>query len=397
VNIVVVAKRTCAHGYGGTETSLHGWARTAVEHGHDVVVVTTAHPEGRRTETLDGVRFDYLAGSPPGIYSSAFWCASARAVRHLVTGVAEPLVLGVNLSGYGVARSGVPAPQYVLSSGRTISHLVSEWHNWRGVRGLASYPKHAVAILRYAAIERRLAARVDAVIAEDDRLHEALVRRRVPCVLSYAGVDTRQFRPSADARQTLRAELGIDAGAEIALVAATVNRQKGVMVALDAVHGLARARPRLHLLIAGDGPDRPMLERAVARRGLGARVHVAGAVTPDAMPRYHASADVLLYPTLRREGLPRAILEAMATGVPVIASDRGGIPSAVRPEETGVLLRHPTPDALAGATSALLDDGARRLRLAMRAGHLVRERFDLRVTVPALLADLSSRRPGAAR
>jgi glycosyltransferase involved in cell wall biosynthesis len=233
------------------------------------------------------------------------------------------------------------------------------------------------------------------VIAEDDRLHEALVRRRVPCVLSYAGVDTRQFRPSPDAREKLRAELGIDAGAEVALVAATVNRQKGVMVALDAVHGLARARPRLRLVIAGDGPDRPMLERAVARRGLGARVHVAGAVTPDAMPRYHASADLLLYPTARREGLPRAILEAMATGVPVIASDRGGIPSAVRPDETGVLLRHPTSDALASATSALLDDGDRRLRLAMRARHLVRERFDFRVTVPALLAVLASRRPGA--
>jgi glycosyltransferase involved in cell wall biosynthesis len=392
VRIVIVAKRTCAHGYGGTETSVHGLARTAVALGHDVVVVTTAHPEGRRTETLDGIRFAYLRGTPPGIYSPVFWSASGSAVRDIVAGAGDPIVLGVNLSGYGVLRQGVPAPQYVLSSGRTISHLVSEWHNWRGLRGLASYPKHAAALLRYAAIERRLCARVDAVIAEDDRLHAAFVRRGVPCVLSYAGVDPRQFRPDVDARLKLRADLGIADDAEIALVAATVNRQKGVAVAIDAVHVLAAVRPRLHLLITGDGPERPMLERTIRSRGLQSRVHLAGAVIPDAMPRYHAGADVLLYPTLRREGLPRAILEAMACGVPVVASDRGGIPSAVRHGETGVLLRHPTCEALAGATSALLDDPCGRRRLASRARALVLEQFDLRVTVPALLDELGRRR-----
>jgi glycosyltransferase involved in cell wall biosynthesis len=210
--------------------------------------------------------------------------------------------------------------------------------------------------------------------------------------LVHTGVDTARFKPDPVLRRESRAALGIPGDADVLLMAAAVNRQKGIALGVETFRRLAGARPGLHLIVVGDGPERRRLE-AIARAGAtGARVRFPGVAPDSAMARYHAAADVLLYPTFRAEGVPRAILEAMASGLAVVATDRGGVRTAVWDGDTGVLLPRPSVDLLVGAVAGLLDQPLRRRALGTRARVVAREQFDLLTTVAALLDEVDAAR-----
>lgn len=137
---------------------------------------------------------------------------------------------------------------------------------------------------------------------------------------------------------------------------------KGVSVLLDAVAG----DDRLHLAVAGDGPDRAAVERAAAAPGSRVRVH--GALTGSALTAFYRSLDVLAVPSLDTRGwveqFGRVAVEAMACGVPVVASDSGALPDVVG--DAGLLVPPGDPDALrAGLLRVGTEPGlARRLRSA---------------------------------
>jgi glycosyltransferase involved in cell wall biosynthesis len=176
--------------------------------------------------------------------------------------------------------------------------------------------------------------------------------------------------PGAGAR--VRAELGLGVHDLVAAMVSSLRPEKGHDVALDTVRALLDRFPSLRLVVAGDGPLRPSLERAAA--SLGDRVVFAG-YRPDVMAVLDA-ADVLVQPS-RADAFPTAILEAMAASVPVVASDVGGIGELVRDGVTGTLVAGPpSAPAFADALAALLEDGARRRRL----GSAGRERFEQEFT-----------------
>lgn len=388
MKLVILTKRTLAHGFGGVEAYVHEVARTAVELGHDVVVLASAHPAGTPAERVDGYTIEYLGGTEPGVYSAAFWRQSALAVtRH----APYDLLYSTNLAGYGAAAADVPRPHVAWCTGRTLAHLRSEWHDRAGLRAVAAYPKAALALIYYGWLERRLHRRLDGLVAEDIVTFAALRRGRCPVRLVHTGVDTGRFAADAARRAEIRTALGIPPEADVVMLAATLNRQKGIAVGVEAFRRLAAARPRLHLIVVGDGPERARLAAVARDQEGGPRVRFVGVVAAREMPRYYAAADIFLYPTFRAEGLPRAIVEAMSTGLAVIATNRGGIRTAVRHGETGVLLARPSTELLTAATAALLDDGAGRRELGRRAAAVVREHFDLGDTVAALLGTVAAR------
>jgi glycosyltransferase involved in cell wall biosynthesis len=382
MKVVILTKRTLAHGMGGVEVYVHTVARTAAELGHEVVVVASAHPHGVATETRDGYRVDYLVGTAPGVYSRGFWRASAAFVRRHA---GAELLYSTNLAGYGAALADVPRPHVTWCTGRALTHLRSEWHDRAGLRALAGYPKAALALGYYAWIERRLHGRVDGIVVEDVLTLAALRRAGYPVRLVHSGVDTACFKPDPISRRETRAALAIPPDSDVLLMAATINRQKGIALGIDAFQRLAASRPRLHLVVLGDGPARARLQDVAATGPGAARVRFVGAVPDWEVARYYAAGDILMYPTLRAEGMPRAIVEAMSSGLAVVATDRGGVRTAVRDGETGILLAQPSAELLAGAVAGLLDQPDRRRALGEHAAAVVRETFELRASVAALL------------
>ena len=170
------------------------------------------------------------------------------------------------------------------------------------------------------------------------------------------GVDTGLFSPGAD-DAGVRERLGIPADAVVAAFVATLDRAhhfKRVDVAID---GLVRlGDERVHLVIAGGGELLEGFRERAARAGVADRVHFLGAVPHAELPAVLRAADLFLLTTEPPESFGIVLIEAMACGLPAIATDYPGV-RAVVDEETGVLVERGNPDSVAAALRDMVAAG----------------------------------------
>jgi len=190
-------------------------------------------------------------------------------------------------------------------------------------------------------------------------------------VIPY-GVDVEVFSPHPGRGHRWRERLGVPAEAPLLLSVGRMATKKGFHVLLEALPALLAGQPDLHVVLAGGGD---LLERfREASRPWPGRVHLPGIVLRDALPDLYRAADLFVLPAVHDargnvDGLPNVILEAMATGLPVVASGISGIPLAVEHGRTGLLVPEKDPQALLAALRLLLAGGdqARSLGAAGRA------------------------------
>jgi glycosyltransferase involved in cell wall biosynthesis len=162
-------------------------------------------------------------------------------------------------------------------------------------------------------------------------------------------------------------------GAEPLLVSVgRLKYPKDFPTLLDAAARLAGRRFTLE--VVGDGPERPELESRHAELALDGRVRLGG--ERGDVPELLARADVVVLSS-RSEGLPVSVIEAMAAGLPVVASSVGGLPELVADGETGILVPAGDAVALADALARLLDDPELRRSYGAAARRRALERFDL--------------------
>lgn len=183
----------------------------------------------------------------------------------------------------------------------------------------------------------------------------------------HAGVDPRRFDPWT--RSAARLELELDPARPVILVPARLHPVKGHDDLLAALPAMLERRPDLLVLCAGEGPRRSDLEARAERLGAGAAVRFLG--HREDIPRLLAAADLVLLPS-HVEGLPAALLEAMAARRAVVATAVGGVPEAVTNGVEGTLVPPARPDRLAAAVDELL----RRPDVAAAMGERGRARVE---------------------
>lgn len=162
----------------------------------------------------------------------------------------------------------------------------------------------------------------------------------------------------------IRAELGLPPSARVIGVAATLRIEKALEVMIAALAQLVHRFGDAHLVIAGDGPQRETLERQAGRSGLAGHVHFLGERRDVTQILQTVEIGAL---SSDWEGMPLFVLECMATGTPVVATDVGGLPEIVEHGRTGLLVPPRDPAALAAALGELLADPARGRSLAAAA------------------------------
>jgi glycosyltransferase involved in cell wall biosynthesis len=202
------------------------------------------------------------------------------------------------------------------------------------------------------------------------------------------GVDPSAFhaRPRPARRRRLRA-----------VCVASLEPYKGVIYLVEACVLMRAASRDFECVLVGDGPDREAIERRVTDCGLEDIVRLEGAQPQHRVSELVATADIFVLPSVvmpsgKMEGLPVAIMEAMAVGTPVVASAISGIPELVVDGVTGLLVPERDPRALARALVRLADDPGLRRRLADAARTQVLGDYDRRVTTRRLAALLDGER-----
>lgn len=180
------------------------------------------------------------------------------------------------------------------------------------------------------------------------------------------GTDVVAHRP--DDGLTVRRRWGIPPHAPLLVAVGRLVYKKGFSVLFDALPAILERHPEAWLLLGGGGDLADELTAQAQRLGVEHAVVLAGALSQPQVLELIAAGDVFVMPSIRDprgnvDGLPIVVLEAMAAGKPVVASDVSGLPMAVEPGETGELVPEKDPAALAAAVSALLADPERARRL----------------------------------
>lgn len=206
------------------------------------------------------------------------------------------------------------------------------------------------------------------------------------------GVDPARFRLP---RGRFRRAEGIGPEEFLITTVGRLDVQKGLVYLLRAAREVAARRPEVRFLVVGEGPLRDRLLRERDALGLGERVRFLG-FRRD-VPRILVDSDLFVLPSLW-EGLPIALLEAMAAGLAVVATDVEGVREAVTHEQEGLIVPPGDPEALAAALMRVVEDAGLRERLAASAHRRAVEEFGWEKVVAATMAlyeRLLSERAGA--
>lgn len=376
------------HEPGGMERAVYHLARGLRARGAETVLVT--RPPTRRGDFPGDVLFVPYGSLPflshgrvldRTLHYPGFARRAGHAVARLVCAAEVDVVdaQGVAALGYGRLRRDDPT----LGAPLVMNPQGMEEHRTTGAKRLA--------LARLRALSREAAALSDRVVATDEATrHEVPRLLHVPeekVVVVPNGVDLAGIASAAAPGTAVRDAFPFLAGADPLLVSVgRLEPYKGfadVLSALERVHRAGALGPSWAWALVGEGPDRTGLERqAAALRG---HVHLLGRVDESLLHGLYARADAFVHAT-RFEGSSLVTLEAMAHGLPVVATRAGGIPDKVMPGQTGWLVEPGDTDALAVALGELAADPERRRAYGAAGRARVQARFSVEAMVDRALA-----------
>lgn len=350
-------------GRAGAEMQMVRLAIELKRLGHDVSVLSILTPQdlGNELRAAD-VPLVNLTGGPP--YPKGARVPKARVLRGVVPAIrtlrsrrTQALICFVHeatLFGRVVGRlAGVPV---IIGSERDM---------WR----------EGPIDTRISRWTQRL---LDATVVNSSAIADDLVRRRIVPRERVAvipnGMDAGALTSAPEHRAQARDELAVDDDF-VWLAVGRLTPQKDYPNMLDALRTLADKRPGVRLLIAGSGTLRPELEQRCADLGIDDRVAFLGERRD--VPRLLAAADGLVMSS-ESEGMPNAVMEGLAAGVPVVATAVGGVPELVVPGTTGVLVPPADPNELAEGMLQLMDTPANeRAELGRKGQRHVAATYDM--------------------
>jgi glycosyltransferase involved in cell wall biosynthesis len=219
----------------------------------------------------------------------------------------------------------------------------------------------------------------DKIVTTGEAIRTLLVERlRVSpakVVSIPTGVDPEEFHPSRVDPTRIRRELGLERGTPLLGMIAVLRSWKGHLVFLQALRRVRESHPDVHAVLVGDGPFRSVIQDAIRCHGLEARVHLLG--HREDVAEILSGLDVVVSASTAAEGIPQALLQALAMRRPVVASDVGGIPEVIRHGETGWLVPPGDPQALGSAVVEALSDRAGAQRMGEQGRKMVEADYSL--------------------
>jgi teichuronic acid biosynthesis glycosyltransferase TuaC len=200
----------------------------------------------------------------------------------------------------------------------------------------------------------------------------ALPKRKIKVV--HNGIYVHDFVFNSRARDKVRKKLQINSKSKVLLFVGGLEINKGVYELIESFISLTSQYHNLHLIMVGIGSERHSLEKIRRGNKLSDKLHLMGQISHDAIPDFYSSSDIFVLPTYN-EGFPTVIKEAMAAGLPVIASRVGGIPEVVEEGKTGYLINSKDVTSLTKAIIRCIEDENLCHKMGKYAREIVEQKF----------------------
>lgn len=379
MRICFICQEDLVRPQGGTGTYVRNVSMALAARGHDIHVIVRRRADAAR-ETVEGVKVHRVSAPGPAVlYSPLYFRASRRKFDELHS--TEPFdVLHGNLplmSSYGVRGSNLPPVVETLHCTvqeelKALSHRSLNRLNLNETLARALAPV-------WRRRERYLLRRARHIVSVSEGLKREIVSQYAypgACVTVIPnGVDCARFG-SAPASEEVRESLGIAPTDRVVLYLGRLMERKRAIDLVRALPLIRESVPRARLVIVGKRNGMAeRIEALAAELGVRDGVTMVDHVPYAEVPRYYAMADVYCLPSAY-EGFPFTVLEAMASGTPVVASDIAGIDEQIRDGENGLL--HPVGDVnlIARQICRVLEEPELAERLSQSARGRVREQYD---------------------
>ncbi len=341
MRVAILISRLPALGLGGgTEVSTYNLARHLAKRGHEIHVITTLED-----------------GLPRESFEAGFYIHRRRVIARPVLGFISYFINAFRATR-SIAPDLVHAQTIALALDALLIKKLLKKRYLAWARGSDIYlpPRFYRRFYKFALRE----ASVLVAQTEDEKeLMQKIHYREIEVVPS--GIDPERFNDNS--RKQIRQQFGIRDDEKVLLFAGTLRPVKGVSYLILAMKTVKKQAPGTRLLLVGRGEERQKLGQLAEQEGLVDSVIFAGEVPNEQIPGYMAAADILVLPSLS-EGFPMVLVEAMASGLPIVATSVTGVPEIIVDGENGLLAEPKNDTELAGKILELLRDDALRTRIA---------------------------------
>lgn len=400
MRICILARSLPIHNKGGLEDAVWSFAKGLEDQGQEIVIITAAHPQGLlEEEEKEGINIYYLSGISGDPYSESY--KKGIIFKFLELHQASPfdLVSLQSSGGYAFLEKDLgrklSIPTVLSLYGTSYDELITRLRllknikQWRDpLRQLNNLKEFLRFIFRYLLVDRDFLKRADLILVPSPRQAKivqenyGIAKEKVKVI--FNAVDTAFFCPGLPT-QDLRQKWGIPNDSPVILFAARLVEEKGAQVVIEALPDILKAFPKTVLVIVGDGEYLNALKQLSDRLNLAKSVVFVGSVDFDSLASYFNLGDVFINSTLRENGYDLTLLEAMACGKAVIASNIGSNPTVINSGKDGILIEVGNIKELSANTTELLGNKEKRLQLGESGRKKIEENFSQKAVSVQLL------------
>lgn len=317
---------------GGTEIATYNIAKYLISRGHEIHIITQVDVEGLKESEQEKIFIHSIIVKNIRILGILlFWIKVLFILKKIKPDVIHTQNIDMGVGGY-LAKLFLETPYVVYGRG---GDIYSPWMFKNTISKI---------IIKNAGV---------VIALTEDMKKEMLKIYNRDIIVIPNGLDILRFKNIS--KEKNRRLMNIANDEKIIIFVGRLHPVKGVEYLIEAMENIKQKNPKIRLIIVGDGSERDKLEQHVKKLDLEKNVLFVGEIPNENIPKYLALADVLVLPSLK-EGFPNIILEAMASDLPIVATNVGGIPEIIKNGENGFLVEPKKSKAIAEKVLLLIEN-----------------------------------------